>query len=278
MSNGDGQQLTPQAKETIRQYILSLFLIPTVISTIIGVIFGYLIRDIAIAKAENQAITDAQKTLNEIYFRSVSYFQDMLIKSNELDALLKENKKLALMINKEYSNLQENSALNNRNIQIANILNKPNQIVSGITKVLRNDQSFLKEVAQQANKQEIGIYSRHKTWIMRLGRHGSTRIKVKRGDVVAVSLYGSAENSEFYYKIVESTGNSQSLNETTQVIMNKDLRWSPFFTKGLFVATENSTLDFQAEFIQEDISGMVRVFGLTILPEVIANRPDLLDY
>jgi hypothetical protein len=95
---------------------------------------------------------------------------------------------------------------------------------------------------------------------------------VKQGDIVKVDLIGSAENSEFYYNIVETTDKAEIIAAITQVIMNRGDRWRSISTSGLFRAKENTTLKFSANFIKGDVSGSVKVAGLTLIAAVIGNQ------
>jgi hypothetical protein len=110
-------------------------------------------------------------------------------------------------------------------------------------------------------------YDAPRGWITRLGQHGSAEIYVTEGDIVKVDLFGSAEKSEFYYSIVETTGNAEILSVPTQVIVNPD-RWRSITTTGLFRAKKDTSLKFSANFIKIDVSGTVKVAGLTLIATV----------
>ena len=113
-------------------------------------------------------------------------------------------------------------------------------------------------------------YDAPRGWITRLGRNGSAAIDVRQGDIVKVDLIGSAEKSQFYYNIVETTGKAEIICAPTQVIMNPG-RWISITTAGLFKAKEAGKLSFSANFIKGDISGTVRVAGLTLIATIVGK-------
>jgi hypothetical protein len=113
-------------------------------------------------------------------------------------------------------------------------------------------------------------YDAPRAWITQLGQNGLAEIEVKPGDIVKVDLIGSAEKSEFYYNIVETTRNAEIICAPTQVIINPD-RWSSITTTGLFKAKDAGILRFSASFIKGDVSGRVKVAGLTLIATVLGK-------
>jgi hypothetical protein len=113
-------------------------------------------------------------------------------------------------------------------------------------------------------------------WIVELGQYGSAEIDVKPGDIVKVDLIGSAEQSEFYYNIVETTGDAEVIAAPPQVIMNP-YRWRSITTTGLFKAKETeansgTALKFSANFTKGGVSGKVKVAGLTMIATVVGRE------
>lgn len=113
-------------------------------------------------------------------------------------------------------------------------------------------------------------------WIVESGQYGPAEIEVKPGDIVKVDLIGSAEQSEFSYKIVETTGEAEIIAAPTQVIMNP-YSWRSITTTGLFKAKETlaksgTALKFCANFTKGDVSGKVKVAGLTLIATVVGRE------
>jgi hypothetical protein len=113
-------------------------------------------------------------------------------------------------------------------------------------------------------------YDAPRAWITQLGQYGSAVIVVNEGDIVKVDLIGSAEKSEFYYNIVETTRNAEVICAPTQVIINPE-RWKSITTTGLFKANKAGRLSFSAIFIKSDVSGRVKVAGLTLIATVVGK-------
>jgi hypothetical protein len=114
-------------------------------------------------------------------------------------------------------------------------------------------------------------YDAPRGWITRLGLHGSAEIDVKQGEIVKVDLIGSAEKSEFYYNIVETTNGADIIVAPTQVIMNPG-RWISITTTGLFKAKADTTLRFGANFLKKDVSGIIKVAELTLIATVLGKQ------
>lgn len=278
MSTDNGQlKLSSEAREAIRHYLINIFTVPGIFLVVVSFLLGYFIRDVAVSKAELQATQKAEASLREIYSRSMSSLEEILIKKSSLDTLLEENKKTVRSIKEQHENLLEKIKLNKRNLEIIPSIGESGKLVQEISSKLKNDPHFVRTTTDEIAKGEIAHFEHHTPWIRTLGRHGSTYIKVRKGDVVEVSVHGSAEDSEFYYKIIETTDKAQGMFETDQVHMNKGSRWGLFYTEGLFLASSGGTLEFQTEFNKGDISGQVKVYGLTIIAKVIAHRPDLIN-
>ncbi len=110
--------------------------------------------------------------------------------------------------------------------------------------------------------------------ITELGRHGSAEITVRRGQIVKVDLIGSAEKSEFYYSIVETTDSAEILSAPPQVIMNPH-GWRSITAIGLFKAKEETKLKFSANFTKDDVSGKVSLRGLTLIATVVSDPMNL---
>jgi hypothetical protein len=132
---------------------------------------------------------------------------------------------------------------------------------------------IVQEISENSVNIEKGAFGhwRSEKWITTLGQHGLAKLKVRKGDIIEVILIGSAEKSEFYYKIVEATGNAKEIGRSDQVVMNAGNRWRSITSSGLFRAISGSTLQFKAQFDKGDISGRVKVSGLVIIAKVIAK-------
>lgn len=83
---------------------------------------------------------------------------------------------------------------------------------------------------------------------------------LSRGDIVEVSLSGSAIGSEFYYSISEVRNRVTSLIPNEQIIMNTGQKWMSIATNGLFEVREAGTIVLGALFRKGDVSGQVKVF------------------
>jgi hypothetical protein len=140
---------------------------------------------------------------------------------------------------------------------------------------LKNTEKLEKEIINVRSSYErskpVG-FDTTKGWIERFGRHGRAEIYVRKGDIVKVELIGSAEKSEFYYYIIETTLNAEVLSTPHQVIMNPE-RWRSIKTIGLFRASKSTTLKFSAEFKKGDIkTGRIKVAGLTLIATVVGSE------
>lgn len=152
--------------------------------------------------------------------------------------------------------------------------------VSGIknrSKVIAARKDDALRIVQTISENSINIekgafgHWRSKNWIKRLGQHGLVKINVRKGDIIEFILTGSAGNSEFYYRILETTGNTVPLLSSSQLLMNKEDNWRSITSNGLFKAKSDSTLQFEAHFEKGDISGTVKVYGLVIITKIIAK-------
>jgi hypothetical protein len=136
---------------------------------------------------------------------------------------------------------------------------------------LKDAMALIKQALDKCISKPYGFYTFRSAWIESLGEYGPAEIDVNKGDIVKVDLIGSAEKSEFYYNIVETTGNAYIIDASPQVIMNPEPRWRSITTIGLFKAKEDTTLKFSANFTKGDESERIRVFGLTLIATVVGS-------
>lgn len=117
-------------------------------------------------------------------------------------------------------------------------------------------------------------FSRTDGHITSLGKHSSVNLSVKKGDIVQANYTGTAENSEFYFKIVITQGNATTLLDSTQLVMNPNQRWQPIATQGLFLVNTDGELQLSIEFLKVDVSGTVKVFGSSLVAVKVSSATD----
>ena len=104
---------------------------------------------------------------------------------------------------------------------------------------------------------------------------------VKKGDLIQVSLTGSAQDGAFYYEIIESSGTCKEVmkNEQPAVLSNQKnvtgSSWYPIGTQGLFMVEKTGDVVFKAKIYQGYWKGKdtrpILVRGLSIIARVVGR-------
>ncbi len=97
----------------------------------------------------------------------------------------------------------------------------------------------------------------------------SADLVVNKGDVVEVSLGGSARG-QFYYSIVEKTGKAKPKGTSNRILMRNEL-WTTINTSSLFQSSDSGKLDFRARLTKGDVSGKHTIYNLTLIAKVVSR-------
>ena len=95
---------------------------------------------------------------------------------------------------------------------------------------------------------------------------------MNKGDIVHVTYTGTAKRSDFYFRIVTTSGSATSLIDSTQLVQNVDQPWQPIATQGIFRVEADGTLQLSIEFFKADISGKVWVYGSTLVAVIVGGN------
>ena len=108
-------------------------------------------------------------------------------------------------------------------------------------------------------------FSRTDGHITSLGMHSNVSLSVKKGDIVHATYTGTAEASDFYFRIVKTHGSATALLGSAQLIRNAEQRWQPIATQEIFRVDADGELQLSVEFFKSDITGKVKVFGSSLV-------------
>jgi len=141
---------------------------------------------------------------------------------------------------------------------------------SSIEEIRSESDGFVLESIQKYSKNRLASTTT-KGHIEKLGKHTALNLEVNKGEVIHAIYTGSANGSQFYYRVVDMSGNSKPMAGSVQVIMVPANSWRSITVTETFVAKQSGTIKLAIEFYKVDVSGKVKVFGSTLVASKIGT-------
>jgi hypothetical protein len=220
------EELTPPAKNAIRRYMMALLALPGIFSIIVTFAIGFLVRDIALEKADNSAIKESYKAVQDVYTELMKIMREVSTRDAGSKVLAENVKGETDKTLASLRQLQEQADSLKKQIQTSDLLKAADQNVEKIAAQIVTRKDFIDKIMKEVDKgrsdveqlrrvvgslmvtprkveEKCGLESPTSAWISctarcRGGEHvviGACEAGDTRGDAIAIESTGRREEN-----------------------------------------------------------------------------------